>query len=417
MNARIVSLVAAVFLLVLSAFGAGMWATHKNWWAWRTTDDVSRLWRSWRDTGQILRDMTYARRQPSVSDTRYRVADPARIAKGSLLVMRFDPASQLPVADLIDAGGTTVHSWPIDYSRMVQGGARDEFPHAVQILPDGSLLVDFDDGRALARIDACGDPIWARTDRVYHHLISKGTDGYWVWADPSWDGGVNQSLVRFDPETGAIREEISLLDDIVPATPSGGTVFSLTDGYKIARMADPEVSNDVLHPNDVEELTPELAAAFPQFNAGDLLISMRNINLVAVIDRKTYRVKWARYGPWRDQHDPDFEPDGTISVFSNNMERNRSTLISIDPRTGAWRDLFQGKDFWFSSYIMGTQDRLPNGNRLIATPMDGRVVEVTQSGEVVREFSNIIDDTYNSILSSAQFVPDGYLEALPTCAK
>lgn len=406
MNARKVSILAGLFLLTISAFLVGMWTTHKNWWAWRTTLEVRSLWQSYRATGQFLRENTYVRRQATSADATYTVADPAALAKGYLMISRFDAATQQPVAELRDAAGEVLHTWPIDYSRMVPGGAADQFPHAATVLPDGSLMVNFDAGRALARIDACGDPLWVKDDMVYHHVISAGADGYWAWADPAWYGGHNQFLVRFDPETGETRESISLLDEMLSAAPDAGTTLTITEGYKITREAVPDVTDDILHPNDVEELSVAMAPAFPQFNAGDLLISMRNINLVAVIDRTTHAILWAQYGPWRDQHDPDFQPDGTITVLSNNMDRNRSTIIAIDPKTNEWRDIFLGTDLTFNSYIMGRHQHLANGNRLITSSMEGRVLEVTAAGKVVREFNNIIDEGYNSIVSAAEFLAE-----------
>lgn len=66
---------------------------------------------------------------------------------------------------------------------------------------------------------------------------------------------------------------------------------------------------------------------------------------------------------------------------------------------------------------MGKHERLPNGNWLIASAMEGRVIEATPAGKVVREFNNIIDANFNSVISSALFVPDGYLKSLPVCRK
>lgn len=417
MFARFVPILAGVFLAVVAAFIGGMWTTHENWWAWRTTDDTRQLWHSWRATGMFLRDLTYAHRVPLAGDAEYAVSDPAAIAKGSLFVLRLDAATQHSRAELIDPSGKVQFTWPVDYSRLVKGGSAEEFPHASDLLPDGSILVSFDDGHALARLDPCGDPIWVKNDMVYHHTISRGQDGDWAWADPDWDGGQDQRLVRFDPETGKTLESISLLDDVIPSSPATSMALTFPPGTKFIRKADKDTDVDLLHPNDIDELTPDIAAAFPEFKTGDLLISMRNINMLAVIDRSTHAIKWAQYGPWRDQHDPDFDADGTISVISNNMERNRSTLMAIDPKTNVTRDVFQGTDLWFSTFIMGKHERLPNGNWLIASAMEGRVIEATPTGKVVREFNNIIDANFNSVISSALFVPDGYLKSLPVCRK
>lgn len=417
MNARTVSILAGIFLLVMGAFLAGMWTTYKDWAPWRVLLEAKQAARALSETGVAMRSLTYVRRHPNAADQRYTVSDPTALADGLLLIGRIDPETSQPIAELLNADGSVAHRWQIDYGRLVEGGRADEFPHGMTMLADGSLLVNFDTGRALARIDACSEPAWVNSELVYHHVISKGEGGYWTWGEPTTDIGHNQFLVRFNPETGEVLEKISLLDDVIPATASRGMTFGIPDGYKIEREADPDTVADILHPNDIEELLPEMAASFPQFRAGDLLISMRNINLVAVIDRQTHQVKWAQYGPWRDQHDPDFEPDGRISVFSNNLDRNRSSIILIDPKTNQWRDPYQDTDFWFNSFIMGKQQRLPNGNRLIASAMEGRVLEVAPTGKIVREFSNILNDRHNSVLNSAELVPHGFLRDLPDCEK
>jgi hypothetical protein len=415
MNGRTISILAGVFLLVMGAFLGGMWTTHKTWWAWRTTEDAQDLWRSWRATGKFLRANSYAHRAGYAPDEPYTVHDAAALADGHLLISRIDPKSQRPVAELVDTTGEVLHTWPIDHSRMVEGGAANEFPHTATLLPDGSILVNVDDQKGLARLDACGDPVWVKADMIYHHMISRGQDGYWIWAEPDWDGGHNQRLVRFDPESGETLETISLLDDLIARSPENRVAFTMPAGMKFEAQAIPDETTDFFHPNDIEELSPALAPAFPQFRAGDLLISLRNLDLVAVIDRQTLAVKWAQYGPWRDQHDPDFEADGTISVYSNNGGRNRSTIIVIDPRTNSAREAFGSEGVPFSSFIMGRHERLENGNWLIASPMEGRVLEATADGRLVREFNNILDEGYNNVLSSVEFVPKDYLAEIPVC--
>ena len=51
------------------------------------------------------------------------------------------------------------------------------------------------------------------------------------------------------------------------------------------------------------------------------MISLRNYNLLFVVDPDTWKVKWYQIGPWRRQHDPEFNGDGTITVFNNNTYR------------------------------------------------------------------------------------------------
>ena len=55
-------------------------------------------------------------------------------------------------------------------------------------------------------------------------------------------------------------------------------------------------SHDPTHLNNVEPLPRAMAAAFPQFAPGDLLVSLRNVNTIAVIDPHTKRLKWSMTG-------------------------------------------------------------------------------------------------------------------------
>jgi hypothetical protein len=145
------------------------------------------------------------------------------------------------------------------------------------------------------------------------------------------------------------------------------------------------------------------------------LISLRNINLLAVIDRTTKQVIWAKNGPWQDQHDPDWQSDGTITVYSNNQRRGLTTIVRIDPKTNASQDLFAGTGLRFYSRIMGQHQLLPNGNWLIASPLEGSAFEVTRDGRILREISNRFTGELNGILSYSQLVPTDYYTGTPSC--
>jgi hypothetical protein len=67
----------------------------------------------------------------------------------------------------------------------------------------------------------------------------------------------------------------------------------------------------------VEVLREAVAPAFPMFRAGDVLLSLRNLDTLVVADGRTWRIKWAMTGPFLGQHDPDFLPNGHLMVFDN----------------------------------------------------------------------------------------------------
>ena len=45
------------------------------------------------------------------------------------------------------------------------------------------------------------------------------------------------------------------------------------------------------------------------------------------------------------------------------------------------------------------------------------MIEVTAEGRMVREINNVLDATYNSIVTYAELLPDGYFTTLPVCQK
>lgn len=418
MIAKRISQIALVLLLVAGAFTVGMWTSYKEWRPWTLLDETRIGLRSWRATGIWgLPEDSYVRRKPDQSDAVFTVHDPARAAPGYWVINRYDGKTRRYMLDLYGSEGKLVSSRVIDYAKIRPGGSPEEFAHIATMLPDGSVLVVWDDAPGMARLDACGDPIWSRTDKIFHHSIEKGVDGYWTWQSAIWNGGEDQQMIRFDPETGETLESIDLIDDVIQRSPEGRLALVVPEDFKFDRTTHYGDRADIFHPNDLEELLPEMAAAFPQFEAGDLLVSNRDINQIAVIGRKTGAVKWTAYGPWWHQHDADFHPDGTITVFSNNTDRFRSAILQVDPATGEVRDLFVGTGLRFDSFIMGKHQKLPNGNWMIDSTMQGWVVEVTPQGQVVAEFNNVLSEGYNTIAPYAEHLAPDYLTTVPACTK
>jgi hypothetical protein len=146
---------------------------------------------------------------------------------------------------------------------------------------------------------------------------------------------------------------------------------------------------------------------------------LRNLNLVAVLDPDNLVVKWWSHGPWRWQHDPDFTPDGKISVYNNNYGIERSEIIKVHPETlEISNDLFDG-EVRFYSVSMGKHQYLPNGNVLIVVPFEGRVLVATSAGQKVMEFNNVSTKgtEYNGHVENGLWVPVDYFDKFPECSQ
>jgi hypothetical protein len=84
-------------------------------------------------------------------------------------------------------------------------------------------------------------------------------------------------VLEVSPE-GKILREISLLE-VLYANDLIGSVFPIG-----LTSSDGNPMTDLLHTNDVETLSMDMAPAFPLFEPGDALVSFRNLNLLIVFD-------------------------------------------------------------------------------------------------------------------------------------
>jgi hypothetical protein len=148
---------------------------------------------------------------------------------------------------------------------------------------------------------------------------------------------------------------------------------------------------DYYHLNTVEILpdTP-LSARDRRFRKGNLLICLRNVNLVAVLDRDSKKVVWSWGMEVLDHpHMPTMLPNGHVLVFDNGERRDYSRVLEVEPvsKKIVWE--YRGDPpHSFTSATRGSAQRLPNGNTLICEATNGRAFEVTRVGKIVWEFLN-----------------------------
>jgi hypothetical protein len=279
------------------------------------------------------------------------------------------------------------------------------------LLPDGSVIFSFIPGVTLQRVDACSRRVWA-TPGSFHHAVSLANDKNFVWSlrdEPVNEKEVTETLVRVAVATGEVVKRISV-DDIVAANPTIDILQIKQDDDNWGNgnpRNKPEVwGYDPLHLNDVEELPAAYAGSFNGFVAGDLLVSVRNLNLIFVLDPETLKVKWWHSGSWRRQHDPDWEPNGTISLLDNRMSRDYSRIVRITPFSDQVEVAFDGRTNDFYTRIRGNHQFTPAGNLLVASTQQGRAFEVDRDGQPVLEVYSTRPggDEYNYPLSDAQWL-------------
>jgi hypothetical protein len=279
-----------------------------------------------------------------------------------------------------------------------------KFIHGFDILNDGSVIFSFDGGVSLQRFDRCSERVWAIAGS-FHHAVTLNDSQEFVWTLRNYD-----EAVKVVTANGEIARHFSM-DDIITANPT-------IDIFQIRKRDDNDLGGngrnttedwlqDHFHLNDVDPLPVALADHFDGFEAGDLLMSARSLNLVFVVDPNTLEIKWWRFGATRRQHDPDWGWNGEINVYDKRMSRDYSRIVSISPTSFQTKVLFDGRNNDFYSRIRGKQQLTENGNLIITSTQQGRVFEINPDGDVVLEFINTKpgSDESNFVISQAIWLP------------
>lgn len=369
--------------------------------------------------------------------------DPAKSQPGLTLVQGTMPGG--PQVRLLDHDGNEVHRWKVDFfaiwpdaedlipRRRIPASHNNYITQGMWPMPDGSLIVNIT-GLGAARIDSCSRTVW-RSEQPLHHAITPVGDGtFWIpghfpasetpaeWMPNGMtpqeieeatltDHYYHDSVVLVSAD-GEILREMSVLKAIVEA----GLESALYQSHR-------ETITDATHINDIEIVTQPLADRIEGVEEGDLLVSLRAMNMLAILDKDDGALKWQQQGPWVRQHDPDIMPDGTIEVFNNRASMvgahsPGSQIMHFDPATGQASVVFpKGSADAFNSDIMGVHQSLENGNRLIVESRAGRAFEVTPSGEVVWDYRLPFDDEYASVFNFGMRVPTDYFEReFPQCS-
>lgn len=394
---RFAFLASAGFLLFLYGYGAAAFGWPPSGLLHQAVGQAKEY------TGELrnLKDRVYTRSGVAVPY-------PEKIAGGLTLITTSSSESDWrPHALLLDAAGTVVHDWIVRPAGIFAGtessrGLRlkDRGIHGSYVFPDGSLMVNIEHVGTV-RVDACGDVLWRLANHA-HHSIAPGDDGtFWIprstraevprseaYPDgfPGLDRPVNHDFLLRVTADGEVLDSISMLDVLY----RNGLTRSLVESPPYP----PSPPTDLLHLNDAEPLPDSIAAEYPAFERGDLLVSLRDGNIVFVMDPDTERVKWSVTEPFIQQHDADFIGNGWIGIFDNARDETPrgellggSRILAFKPGTDSIRVLFPGpQSDPFYSWILGKWQRLPNGNMLLTEGTAGRVVEVDSAGRTVWEW-------------------------------
>lgn len=350
-----------------------------------------------------------------------------------------------PGLRLIRRDGSVVAGWRAAFSDLLperlnkRGAPETDWNidlHGAQIEPDGSVVFNFE-YQGTVKLDRCGKRLWSVEANNHHTLTPATGGGYWV--------GARKILPKpYDPAYFPIfapdRQSGWIEDDEIMRISDDGKVLARKSVYELMMESGMEAvltaantsmldsrpqDNEIMHLNMITELTPELAPAFPEFKAGDLALSIRDYNLVLVVDPQTWKVRWYNTGPWVWQHSVRFDPDGRISVFNNNAyefeaftdgkfnpdAKIPTNILAMDPQTRQTEVLYGDRPGEaLNNVVRGFNQFLPDGGILITETQGGRAFQIDKDRKIVWEYINRFDDAQVIEMTSAEVHPAGYFK-------
>ena len=339
-------------------------------------------------------------------------------------------------AVLMDSLGNIVHQWQCDFAEAFDEDDFAAFPqqpdmlhwHRTHLYPNGDLLANHDYvnhypyGYGLVKLDKNSQVIWKYTGTAHHDFDFDDQGNIYTLVQEIGTtpiGNIQPPYIEdfavvIDGVTGQEKRRFSIFRAL-----KNSPYRSVFDRWQTTRHS------EVTHTNAIRLIPPDWAAAahIPRAKAGDLLISLRNPNALIIVDPIEQQVIWYGEGIWKQQHDPDFLPNGRVLLFDNQGLRGhpfgQSRVLEIDLFTHEiyWEYKGTSAEQIFDSWIRGAQQRLPNGNTLITESQRGRLLEVTPAGEIAWEYYNPDRAEYQGkplrgMMTQAQRIPQDALSFL-----
>ena len=318
---------------------------------------------------------------------------------------------------LVDlSNNTVVKSWypdPHEIRRIskypkIQHAHRFE-PQSPYLMPDGGLVfIDNQGPLVRMRIDACSNIQWI-TDGQFHDSLERDLNGNFI---------VPGVAEEFEFPTEKFRD-----DEIVRISVDGQVIERLSvarilleNGYNGLLFIGNPFYNDPIHLNDIEVAFTSTA----NWQRGDWLLSARNLNTILIYRPSTQQITWLQTGPWLKQHDPDFQDDGSIAVFGNDVYDLRKgggefvsghsdiyivTPGSTDVET-PYTDILARERV--GTPTQGLSQILENGDVFVEETDYGRLLRVGREGLVWTFYNS--NGEKSGLLNWSRYLPKEYLE-------
>ncbi|MEA3409378.1 MAG: arylsulfotransferase family protein [Candidatus Eisenbacteria bacterium] len=305
--------------------------------------------------------------------------------------LNFYTSGHIAGAVLMDMAGNRLHKWRMDFADAWAAQPGDDPPDSIKgagywrrahLFENGDVLAIFE-GLGLIKVDKHSNLLWARFGGFHHDMDVT-------------DDGLIYVLTRKPRIIPAIHQTLPVLEDFVAVLDAEGnelrrvSVLEALESSDVPGLLDGLGEHgDILHTNTVEVLDGRLAGNIPAFAAGNVLICIRELSVIAVLDLELGKAVWGMDGRWGKPHQPTVLDNGNLLIFDNRGNAGRSQVIEFDPVTARSVWTHRGEtpeDFY--SWECGSNQRLENGSTLITESDRGKAFEVTPDGTIVWKYLN-----------------------------
>ena len=345
--------------------------------------------------------------------------DPDRACPGYVL---YSPNGAGDSLHLIDLEGRESHRWQVPFA-----------PRYGYLLPNGNLFALLRKGGEtgpmwpawpthqtglMVEMDWDGKVLWEHHDPYQHHDARRTASGGAIYL--TVDRVPDEIARRVKGGAPSRKPGPMWADILVEVDASGKRVWD----WRSWEHLDPETA--VLEPGNHGEEWTHGNTIMP-LESERVLVSFRNISMVAIIDKATSQITWSLGDDvLAQQHDANMLPNGNILIFDNGANRKHlgpgfSRVIEVDPATNAivWEYRDSPATSFYSPNISGAR-RLANGNTLTTEGRFGRMFQVTPDKQVVWEYINpyfhlMSSDgaVHNAVFRATHYLPSDLHGRLP----
>ncbi|KAJ5825810.1 hypothetical protein N7474_002948 [Penicillium riverlandense] len=348
-----------------------------------------------------------------------RGVDPQQVSPGYVL---YSPLTS-NTAHLVSASGHEVHRWILPHrsgrhARILRDGTlayNGAHPDAPTLFPMWSKYR----GGVMMQVNDKGEILRQYSDPLAHHDQNHLDDGTLLYTTlepftPEEAAQIKGGIPGSEAPGGVVYGDcIKLVDPWSKTTKSSSADFDGTGGTGGAKL--------LWSWRAIDHLAPTQFAAHPHYSRehwplinsvsinsdGNIIASTRNASSVFIISRQTGSVTWEISAPTVCQQHCAHEINaaGDILILDNGVFRpeisvpfSRAIIVNRAKEViWEYKDRTTGGLGFFTPF-MGSAQKLQNGNVLICEAATGRIIEVTEQGQMVWEFVVPQLDDYRRVM-------------------